>query len=71
MRIFYLGLHHGGPLCSQHFDSLEDVHSTFVAHPLQHNTEGDEDAGAAHSRTATETVGKMVVKTTVHYQVLH
>lgn len=45
----YLSLHHGRPLRAQHFDSLEDVHRSFVAHPLQDDTQGDEDTCPPHA----------------------
>lgn len=48
----YLSLHHGRPLCAQHFDSLEDIHRSFVAHPLQDDTQGDEDTCPPHTGTA-------------------
>lgn len=48
----YLSLHHGGSLCAQHFDSLEDVHRPFVTHPFQDNTQGDEDTCPPHASTA-------------------
>lgn len=48
----YLSLHHGWSLCAQHFDSLEDVHRPFVTHPLQDNTQSDEDTCAPHASTA-------------------
>ena len=51
----YLCLHHGWPLRPQHLDGLEDVHHPFVAHPLQHDTESDEDSGPADPRTAVRT----------------
>lgn len=47
----YLGLHHGRPLRAQHFDSLEDIHRSFVAHPLQDDTQGDEDTCPPHTGT--------------------
>lgn len=57
----HLRLHHRWPLRSQHFHRLEDVHHALVTHPLQHDTQRDEDSGAAdtsatkqnkkHSRT--------------------
>lgn len=48
----YLSLHHGWSLCAQHFDSLEDVHRPFVTHPLQDNTQSDEDTCPPHTSTA-------------------
>lgn len=47
----YLSLHHGWSLCPQHFDSLENVHRPFVTHPLQDNTQSDEDACPSHAST--------------------
>lgn len=52
--MFYLRLHHGWSLCAQHFDRLEDVHSSLVTHPLQHDTERDEHACPSHARTEWE-----------------
>ncbi|KAG7214635.1 hypothetical protein INR49_010527 [Caranx melampygus] len=34
-----------------HFDSLEDVHCPFVTHPLQDNTQSDEDTCPPHAST--------------------
>lgn len=48
----YLSLHHGRSLCAQHFDSLEDVHRPFVTHPLQDDTQSDEDTCPPHASTA-------------------
>lgn len=47
----YLRLHHGRSLRAQHFDSLEDIHGSFVAHPLQDDTQGDEDSRPPHTGT--------------------
>lgn len=49
--LMYLSLHHGWSLCAQHFDSLEDVHCPFITHPLQHNTQSDEDTCPPHTST--------------------
>lgn len=48
----YLRLYHGRALCPQHLNSLEDVHSSFITHPLQNDTQSDEDSGPPHTRTA-------------------
>lgn len=47
----YLSLHHGWSLCPQHFDSLENVHCPFITHPLQDNTQSDEDTCPSHAST--------------------
>lgn len=47
--LVYLSLHHGWSLRPQHFDSLENVHRPFVTHPLQHNTQSDEDTCPPHA----------------------
>lgn len=52
MSCVYLSLHHCWPLCPQHFDSLEDVHCPFITHPLQDNTQSDENTCPSHSSTA-------------------
>lgn len=48
----YLRLHHGWSLCPQHFDSLEDVHCSFITHPLQDNAQSDEDTRPPHTGAA-------------------
>lgn len=50
--VLVLGLDHGGPLGAESADRLEDVHHPLVLHPLQHDGEGDEDAGPADPGTA-------------------
>lgn len=50
--MLHLSLHHGGSLCAQHLDSLEDIHRPFVTHPLQDNAQSDEDTCPPHTGTA-------------------
>lgn len=47
----HLCLHHSRALRPQHFDSLEHVDHTLVAHPFQHDGQCDEHACTTHSRT--------------------
>lgn len=48
----YLCLYHGWSLCPQHLDRLEDVHYSLIPHPLQNNTERDEDTCPPDTRTS-------------------
>lgn len=48
----YLCLYHGWSLCPQHLDRLEDVHYSLIPHPLQNNTESDEDPCPPNARTS-------------------
>ena len=47
----HLCLHHSRALRAQHFDSLEHVDHTLIAHPFQHDGQCDEHACTTHSRT--------------------
>lgn len=60
--VLVLRLHHGWPLCPQHFHRLEDVHHAFVPHPLQDDAERDEDAGSAHTGTAVDRDGAILAE---------
>lgn len=62
--LFHLRLHHGWSLCTQHFDCLEDVHSSLITHPLQHDTESDEHTRPTHARTEREREINNTVKNT-------
>lgn len=50
--ILVLSLHHGRALCSQHLDCLEHVYHSLITHPLQYDTQSDEDSSATHTSTA-------------------
>lgn len=52
--ILILRLHHSWSLRSQHFDRLEDVHHALITHPLQHDTQRDEDSGAPDTSAAVD-----------------
>lgn len=45
----HLCLNGGRSLGAQHLDSLEDVHHSFIPHPLKHDTEGDEYTSPSYS----------------------
>lgn len=60
--VLVLSLHHGWSLCPQHFDSLEDVHRPFVTHPLQDNTQSDEDTCPPHASTAVNADWSVLAK---------
>ncbi len=47
----YLCLHHGRPLCAQGLNCLEQIHHTLISHPLQNNTESDENTCSSYSST--------------------
>lgn len=67
----YLSLHHGRSLCAQHFDGLEDVHCPFVTHPLQDDTQSDEDTGPPHASTAAIKGNMTIVNKVSELNVLH
>lgn len=50
--VLVLCLHHGRPLCAQGFNRLEQIHHPLISHPLQDNTESDENTCSSHSSTA-------------------
>ena len=60
----HLCLHHGRTLCPQHFDSLEHVDHTLIAHSFQHDGQRNEHACTAHSRT--EKKKKNTLQATTH-----
>lgn len=71
MSVAHLGLHHGWPLGPQHFDRLEDVHHALVAHPLQHDTQRDEDSGPPHTSTASgKTTTLKIIKQIQNHQIV-
>ena len=47
----YLALDHGWPLSPESPDGLEDIHHSLVPDPLQHDAQGDEDAGPPDAST--------------------
>ena len=49
--ILILGLYHGWTLSAKSSNGLEDIHHALVLHALQHDAEGDEDAGATNAST--------------------
>ena len=51
-NIILVLLYHCRSLCPQSADGLEDIDDALVLHSLQHNRQGDEDAGPADARTA-------------------
>lgn len=65
----HLGLHHGWSLCSQHFDSLEDVDHSFITHPLQHYAQRDKDTCSPNTSTATHAL--QLYNNTVHVITTH
>lgn len=47
----YLSLDHGWSLSAQHFNCLKDVDHSFIFHPLEYDTQSDEDSCPANSGT--------------------
>ena len=56
----HLRLHHCRPLRPERPDGLEDVHDALVLHPLKHEAQGHEDAGAAHAGRAVDGDGALL-----------
>lgn len=57
----YLCLDHGWPLGSENLHRLEDVNHSFMPHPLQYDTDGDEHTSPSNTRTDQHKHGKTLI----------
>ena len=55
-------MNHGRALRPERSDSLEDIDHALVLHPLEHDAQRDEDAGAPHPRAAVHGDGPLLAE---------